>query len=154
LAKLWIWWNCPELGDNRREIRKVYFEHFPVPRANEEQTATLAKYATDRTQLTADLQTICSKFTRSIQREFNLEKLSGKLENWFQIPFNEFLKELEKNKVKLKLSQKSEWEEYFILESNKALAIKHQIDTTDKAIDQMVYQLYGLTDDEIKIVDA
>jgi hypothetical protein len=34
------------------------------------------------------------------------------------------------------------------------LAIKHQIDTTDKAIDQMVYQLYGLTDDEIKIVGA
>jgi len=152
LAKLWIWWNCPELGDNRREIRKVYFEHFPVPQANEEQTSTLAQYATERTQLTANLQALCSKFTRNIQREYNLEKLSAKLENWFQITFNEYLKELEKSKVKLTLSQKAEWEDYFLLESKKALEIKHQIDTTDKKIDQMVYQLYGLTEEDIKIV--
>jgi type I restriction-modification system DNA methylase subunit len=154
LAKLWIWWNCPELGDNRREIRKIYFEHFPVPQANEEQTVTLTQYAKERAQLTASLQTICSKFTRSIQREFNLEKLSAKLENWFQIPFNEFLKELEKSKVKLKLSQKVEWEEYFMQESKKALDIKHQIDATDKEIDQMVYSLYGLSEEEIKIVEG
>lgn len=153
LAKLWIWWNCPELGDNRREIRKVYFEHFPVPQANEEQTATLAQYATERTQLTADLQTLCSKFTRNIRREYNLEKLSAKLENWFQLSFNEFLKELEKSKVKLSLSQKAEWEDYFLQESKKALAIKHQIDTTDKDIDQMVYQLYGLSEEEIEIIE-
>ncbi len=28
------------------------------------------------------------------------------------------------------------------------------IDTTDKEIDQMVYQLYGLTDEEIEIVEG
>ena len=31
LAKLWIRRHCPELGEDRREIRKVYFENFPVP---------------------------------------------------------------------------------------------------------------------------
>jgi hypothetical protein len=152
LTKLWIWYNCPELLGGTREIRKVYFEHFPVPQATIEQTATLAQYATDRAKLTAELQTLCSKFTRNIQREFNLEKLSAKLENWFQTPFNEFLKELEKNKVKLSLSQKAEWEDYFIQESKKALDIKHQIDATDNEIDRMVYALYGLTDDEIKLI--
>ncbi|MBN1971235.1 MAG: N-6 DNA methylase [Candidatus Delongbacteria bacterium] len=153
LAKLWIWWNCPELGDNRREIRKVYFEHFPVPQANEEQTTNLAHYATQRTKLTAELQALCSKFTRNIRREFNLEKISAKLENWFQTPFKVFLKELEKNKVKFTLSQKAEWEDYFLQEQKKTLEIKHQIDTTDKEIDQMVYELYGLTDDEIAIIE-
>ncbi len=154
LTKLWIWYNCPELQGGTREIRKAYFEHFPVPQANEEQTATLAQYATERTQLTNDLQTLCSKFTRNIRREYNLEKLSTKLENWFQLSFNEFLKELEKSKVKLTLSQKAEWDDYFLQESKKALAIKHQIDTTDKEIDQMVYCLYGLSEEEIKIVET
>lgn len=82
-----------------------------------------------------------------------MEKLSAKLENWFQIPFNEFLKELEKSKVKLTLSQKAEWEDYFLQESKKALDIKRQIDTTDKEIDLMVYALYGLSEEEIKIVE-
>ena len=32
--------------------------------------------------------------------------------------------------------------------------IQREIDATDRQIDQLVYQLYGLTEDEIKIVEA
>ena len=32
--------------------------------------------------------------------------------------------------------------------------LKRQIETTDKQIDQLVYELYDLTDDEIKIVES
>ena len=45
LAKLWIWYNCPELMGGTREIRKVYFENFRIPMENTEilsQLATLA----------------------------------------------------------------------------------------------------------------
>ncbi|MCK4393632.1 hypothetical protein KAX17_12070 [Candidatus Bipolaricaulota bacterium] len=31
--------------------------------------------------------------------------------------------------------------------------IQRQIDSTDKQIDQLVYELYGLTDEEIRIVE-
>jgi hypothetical protein len=32
--------------------------------------------------------------------------------------------------------------------------IQRQIDATDEQIDQLVYELYGLTDEEIKIVEG
>ena len=32
--------------------------------------------------------------------------------------------------------------------------IQRQIDATDKQIDQLIYQLYGLTDEEIQIVES
>jgi len=32
--------------------------------------------------------------------------------------------------------------------------LKRQIDATDRRIDQLVYELYGLTDAEIQIVEA
>ncbi len=32
-------------------------------------------------------------------------------------------------------------------------AIQRQINATDREIDQLVYQLYGLSDDEIRIVE-
>ena len=92
LAKLWIWYYCPELGDNRREIRKVYFEHFPVPQANKEQTAKLEKLAKERIQFTADMQTLTSKFVRTIQRKFNFEKMTGKLQDWYLLSYAEFIK--------------------------------------------------------------
>ncbi len=153
LAKLWIWYNCPELQGGTREIRKVYFEHFPVPQANEEQTAQFAKYATERTQLTANLQIITSKFQRTIQRKFNLEELPGKLQNWYLLSYKEFITELSKKKVKLSLTEEAEWEYYFLEESKKAQSLKSEIDKTDREIDRMVYELYGLTKDEFGIVE-
>jgi len=42
-------------------------------------------------------------------------------------------------------------EERFIA---KVLDIKADIETSNKEIDQMVYQLYGLNDEEIKIVEG
>ena len=53
----------------------------------------------------------------------------------------------------MSLSDEAEWEEYFNTESKKALELKSKIDATDKEIDQMVYKLYDLTDEEIKIVE-
>ena len=38
-------------------------------------------------------------------------------------------------------------------EAKKAMEIKSQIEKTDKEIDQMVYALYELTEDEIQIVE-
>jgi hypothetical protein len=147
------WWlitkYCTQIQNGCQLIWK-YFGQIPVPNTNEE----LALRADQMLLLSNSLQETSQKFQRNIQREYNLEKLSAKLENWFQLSFNEFLKELEKSKVKLSLSQKAEWEDYFLQESKKAMDIKHQIDTTDKEIDRMVYALYGLNEEEIKIVEG
>ena len=153
LAKLWIWYNCPELQGGTREIRKVYFEHFPVPHANEGQAATLAQYAKERTRLTTSLQSLTSQFQRTIQRKFNLVDLPGKLQNWYLLTYAEFITELAKKKVKLSLTEEAEWEAYFLQEAKQALALKSEISKTDQEIDRMVYVLYGLTDEEIKIVE-
>ncbi|MBK6966336.1 MAG: hypothetical protein IPH20_21050 [Bacteroidales bacterium] len=105
-------------------------------------------------RLTSDLLTITSKFQRTIQRKFNLEELSGKLQNWYLLSYAEFIKELAKKKVKLSLSEEAEWEAYFLQEAQQALAIKAEIEKTDQEIDRMVYELYGLTEEEIGIVEG
>lgn len=76
-----------------------------------------------------------------------------KLQDWYLLSYGDFIKELGKKKIKLSLSQEAEWEEYFTTEAKKVLEIKTQIDATDKAIDKMVYELYGLTEEEIAIVE-
>ena len=42
---------------------------------------------------------------------------------------------------------------YFQKEKNKAVEINNQIAATDTEIDKMVYELYGLSEEEIKIVE-
>jgi hypothetical protein len=98
---------------------------------------------------------ISSKFERSLQREFpkELEKLSKKLQNWYELSFADFIKEFQKKKINSSLAQKAEWEDYFLAEQQKAIDLKTKIDATDNEIDQMIYELYGLTEEEIKIVE-
>ncbi|PIE51035.1 MAG: hypothetical protein CSA38_00020 [Flavobacteriales bacterium] len=67
--------------------------------------------------------------------------------------FAEFVKELKKKKIKLSLSEKTEWEDFFLEMQEKAACIQMQITQTDKQIDTTVYKLYGLMEEEIGIVE-
>jgi len=80
--------------------------------------------------------------------------LSRKLRNWHELEFGDFLKELKKKKIKLALSEEAEWMQYFNEQKKKAQALQSDIEKTDRAIDQMVYELYGLTKVEIQIVET
>ena len=55
-----------------------------------------------------------------------------------------------------KLTKLSEmdWMEVFETKKAEAQALKAAIEKTDKEIDQMVYALYGLTEEEIGIVEG
>lgn len=92
------------------------------------------------------------QFLLFLENKFTELKVNKKLENWQELDFKEFLKELQKSKVKLSLSEEAEWLQYFNEKKEKAQNIKSEIET-EKEIDQMVYQLYGLTDEEIAIVE-
>lgn len=67
-----------------------------------------------------ELQETTQKLIHSLKREFNIEEVSTKLNTWYKLIYTEFIKELEKKKVKLTLSQKAEWEDYFKTEQQKA----------------------------------
>ncbi len=130
-----------------------YVKDFPIPLINfTEQNKFIIK-SEDMILYTNSLYEQSQKFQRTIQRKFNLEDLPKKIQDWYLLTYAEFIKELAKKKVKLSLSEEAEWEDYFETESKKAQDLKARIDATDKAIDKMVYELYGLSEEEIGIVE-
>ncbi len=80
--------------------------------------------------------------------------MSKKLQDWPALSLKDFLKELDKQKIKLSLAEQAEWMQYFNSEKAKANAIQRLIQTTDNEIDEMVYELYGLTMEERSIVES
>jgi len=79
------------------------------------------------------------------------------MENWPDLNWDEFRTELKKAKVNfddLNLKDRRQWQDYFFQQQKKALEIKSLTDKTDKEIDKMVYNLYGLTEEEIRIVEG
>ena len=74
------------------------------------------------------------------------------------LPFDEFWEILQKNKNKMVANLKSR-EFYETIKKeyenslSKLLPLKEKLAKTDRLIDQIVYKLYGLTDEEIAIIE-
>ena len=104
--------------------------------------------------LNKDLQAKRARFLRRLQDNMPEVKVTGALETFDTLDFAGFVAELKKQKIKLSLVQQDEWEEYFTQYKSALNDISAQIATTDKEIDTRVYALYGLTDEEIKVVEG
>ncbi len=143
---------------NREAFPKINvntLETFPVPElALIENQGKFIDRADQMLSLNQELQEISQKFQRSIQRKFAIDVLPNKLQDWYLLSYSQFIKELSKKKIRLQPSDEAEWEGYFLQESRKALELKSKIEATDREIDRMVYQLYELTEDEIRIVEG
>lgn len=69
------------------------------------------------------------------------------------LDFGILLKELKKMKVRLSLEAEAELMQYFKSQKLKADTLKTNIQKTEREIDQMVYEIYGLTKEEVEIVE-
>jgi len=152
LKKYWEY----KYNDNKNlfpKIKGYQLDDLPLVNISLEKQQPFIEKADKMLSLNGELQDLSQKFQRMLLRKFDLEKLSTKLQEWYLLDFSDFIKELKRLKVKLSLSQESEWEEYFLEEKSKAIAVDSEIKNTDKEIDSMVYRLYDLTDEEIKIIE-
>lgn len=140
------------------EVKPQYFEQIPIPVLRNEEG--FEKLATQIITLTSENQNVQGNFRQLLQSKFDIDKLSRKLENWHELSFKQFLAVLEKARKKaakdykpLPLQEQAEWMDYFNQQKAKADELKAQITQTDKEIDAMVYELYGLTEEEIKTME-
>lgn len=135
------------------EVKPQYFEQIPIPKISEEIKPELSELTIQIISKTSEKQKLQSLFLHLLENKFAELKINKKLENWHELEFKDFLKELQKAKIKLNISEEAEWIQYFNEQTEKVKTIKSEIEKTDREIDRMVYELYGLTEEEIKIVE-
>ena len=136
-------------------INTHQLEQIPIPDFKNSQLSTISSQlevlAEQMLSLNSDLQKKTSNFLKVATETFNIEKPSAKLETFYDLTFEEFIKEL-KQKITPKI--KLEWLELFEEQKAALQKLKEEIAATDRQINSLVYKLYGLTDEEIKIVES
>jgi len=140
--------------DTFPQIRLHWLKEFPVKTLSFIEQKPFIEKVGDVIKYTNELHELQIFLTDLLQSKFDIDKLSKNLQNWYELDFKEFLKELKKKKVKLVLEEEVEWMKYFNEQKQKAQQLQAEINKTDKEINQMVYKLYGLTEEEIKIVEG
>jgi hypothetical protein len=113
-----------------------------------------------KTDLMLELNKQLQETKQNFINELELEKIPKKLQAFESLEFEDFVKEYKKAK-KIKFADKLEernfkndWKPLFENDKKEVLELQGQINQTDKEIDSMVYELYGLSDEEIKIVEG
>ncbi len=130
------------------EMLKQYVEKLPVAQSGNE--PIFNEKADTMLHLNKELAEQKQKLMEYLTVNHSIDKFPKKLQNPENLEFADFIRELKKKKVNTDDSS--------IFESlknyhNNIIKIKARIDKTDREIDKMVYELYGLTEEEIKIVE-
>jgi len=112
--------------------------------------ASKAKIMLEKNELLYDLS---KKFLKLLLAQFQISKITKKLQDWYFLNFSELTNEIKKQKKDVKASLLYDFIDIFEKEKEKALLFYNEISKTDQEIDNLVYQLYNLTPEEIQIVE-
>lgn len=154
--------NCPVIGDKsnrgRLRLKTVYVSNLPIPIKSNEDRAKFDEIVDINIMNYNNFNKLRLSFSSFLSSKYSFSSISNRLENWQELTFSDFIKEINKLiKISggIQLTKKDEFEWFDIFEEKKlkALDLKAQINKTEAEIDQMVYELYGLSEEEIKIVE-
>ncbi len=82
------------------------------------------------------------------------EKLSRKLEDWWTLDFAEFRDEVKRLfRADIPVKERAEWEAYLAKNTAEVRRLDAEIEKAEREIDAIVYRLFDLTPDEIKLLE-
>lgn len=83
-------------------------------------------------------------------------KLSMKLLEWWTLPdFAAFRSEVKKSlKADVPLAERTAWEDWIARDKVEVARLSSQIDANERQINEIVYDLFDLTPDEIQLLEA
>ncbi|MFC4321317.1 Eco57I restriction-modification methylase domain-containing protein [Litchfieldia salsa] len=144
--------NFHMVGKPLAEVKVIYVERLPIKiPTNEEPFLELTNLLLEENENT--YQTI-SKFIQYVSGVYKPTKLSNKIVNYFDLEFAEFVNELSKQKVKLTSTQKFDLIELFETQKQIVQDMKKNISDLDRKLNHMIYDLYQLSDAEVKLIES
>lgn len=139
--------NFHMVGKPLAEVKVVYVERLPIKIPN----TNIEELAIRQLELVNKFNFIEKRFLNLLLSKYALANAKG-LRLWHQLTFYEFIKELNKQKIKLSLQEEAEWLSFFENEKKQISSLRSEISNNDNKIDQIIYQLYELNEQEISIV--
>jgi len=127
---------------------------FPIKKSYGSLKEKLEKNVDEIIKLNLEFNSKKSKLINRIKGEFNVEKASTKIVEFYNLTNVEFLKEIEKlSNRNLSFNDKDKWEDYFNEHKKNLINLKEQINKINSFLDQEIYKLYGLNEKEIQIIE-
>jgi len=146
---------CPYVRGEFYEYGKQYVNKFPIPQASESIRQTIDNSVNSLLNLHNQYLEKRKTFLNRIKNEFGVEDIPRRLHKFWNLSSNDFLLGIKKlSKVTIPLTKLDEWEKYFTKYKNEITSIVSDIEKKDKEVDEIVYTLFGIDNNERKIIGS
>jgi type I restriction-modification system DNA methylase subunit/REP element-mobilizing transposase RayT len=146
------------------EYKPMYLVQLPIPPfATRGLSPLLSSHVETMIATNKNLADLRKRVLTVLLSKTGIQKASTKLQEWDALTWVELEAEINKGlkplaskggKSKLSLNDKEELLQYFEQKKAEAERLKTTLAATDRAIDALVYGLYGLTAEEIRVVEG
>lgn len=151
--------DAPPVRGKFYEMRTYFVDALPIPDAPKEQKAALANLA-EAAQTHAEaryaLQDALRRRIPDLCPPERDPKLTTKLKDWWLLPdFAAFRAEVKKCfKTDIPLSERNDWDAWITRDRTEIARLTAEIAKCEAKINKQVYALFGLTPDEIKLLES
>lgn len=135
-----------------KDIYAYQLERIPIPKISIEEQKPFIEKVNTIIASNKELSKITYNFTELLISDLKLPKLSVKLENWYNLTWSELNEELNKQKKNIQLKELTKWKTFFSEQQPIASKIANQINDTISKLDDMVFQLYNISQNYIDII--
>ena len=125
-------------------------EQFPIAQARDADKKSVENLVEKIMSANTEFIAKLNKSKELLRLELGLEKLPTKLNDFYELTFDEVLKI---SKAKLSLDKKSELMDFFTKQKDELQNLHSRITALDQETDELVYKIYGLAPEEIKVVE-
>ncbi len=145
--------------DGTYEIQPHHVEALPVPNAEGLDRAKMGRYANFLLEKTLERRDAVRYFQGSTAYNLSPQKLAAKLsdtlKNWFAHDFDTFRKEIIACfGVDIPEDSLQLWSDYFHQERNSIISRDAELNYTMNELDMIVYEIFGLDEDEILLIKS
>lgn len=155
-SKLTSFWFANKFDKLQRktfpQFKIAELKMFPIPKTDDSIQQDLANLARKITKLNTTLLDERKRLFEILSGRLKI-KPTGILTNFYQLGWNEFVTELEKQKIKLELSEQDKLNNWFNKVKKSLLDLEKEIKDIDQKIDTIIYNLYDLNGEEISLIE-
>lgn len=134
------------------EIKINQLRTIPVPTISLSEQQPFVSQANTMLSLNSQLQEKRSRFLRRLNENLEGLKITTALQQFDQLDFKGLMAELKKQKIHIPVKEQDEWEDFFNERLAECQELSAKIKATDEEINNLVFDLYGLTEEERRIV--
>lgn len=128
-----------------------YVKSFPIPVISIENQEVIIQKVKELLKIQNEIDKQNKNFLTILKTEFQINKISKKLKNWYDGDYEEFINEIDKKNI-LSFQEKKKWLTIFEEEQKLSLSIEKKQSQLDSEIDSLIFELYQINQEEKQII--